>query len=137
MNSQAVKYLLSLVIIGLLVWRFIPTGDDAEQWPQRTIRIVVPYGAGGGTDTFVRKVGPIFKQENLLPQSITILNQSTGLTNGMGSRTAGCYHGKIRPLETFHYGEVSGDHVGNGHRNVERGNPPDAPGEHSIARKDP
>jgi tripartite-type tricarboxylate transporter receptor subunit TctC len=78
MKSNAVKYFLSLIILALLVWRFVPTGENSDQWPQRTIRIVVPYGAGGGTDTFVRKVEPIFKQENLLPQSITILNQAGG-----------------------------------------------------------
>jgi tripartite-type tricarboxylate transporter receptor subunit TctC len=78
MKSNAVKYFLSFIILALLVWRFIPTGESSDQWPQRTIRIVVPYGAGGGTDTFVRKVEPIFKQENLLPQNITILNQAGG-----------------------------------------------------------
>lgn len=78
MKSNAVKYFLSFIILALLVWRFVPTGENSDQWPQRTVRIVVPYGAGGGTDTFVRKVEPIFKQEKLLPQSISILNQAGG-----------------------------------------------------------
>ncbi len=72
------KYILSLAIIILLIWRYIPSGDESYQWPERPVRIVVPYGAGGGTDTFVRKVENIFKQEKLLPQNITILNQPGG-----------------------------------------------------------
>jgi tripartite-type tricarboxylate transporter receptor subunit TctC len=38
----------------------------AEQWPARTVRIVVPYGAGGVTDTMARvtadRLGKIFNQ---------------------------------------------------------------------------
>src|ERR1700722_16486808 len=38
----------------------------AQQWPERTVRIVVPYGAGGVTDTMARvtadRLGKIFNQ---------------------------------------------------------------------------
>jgi tripartite-type tricarboxylate transporter receptor subunit TctC len=38
----------------------------AQQWPARTVRIVVPYGAGGVTDTMARvtadRLGKIFNQ---------------------------------------------------------------------------
>jgi tripartite-type tricarboxylate transporter receptor subunit TctC len=39
---------------------------SAEEWPARTVRIVVPYGAGGVTDTMARvtadRLGKIFNQ---------------------------------------------------------------------------
>jgi len=38
----------------------------AQQWPERTVRIVVPYGAGGVTDTMARvtadRLGKILNQ---------------------------------------------------------------------------
>lgn len=72
------KYSLTIAILALLVWRFIPSSGDTDQWPQRPVRVVVPYAAGGGTDTFVRKVETVFQNENLLPQNISIINQGGG-----------------------------------------------------------
>lgn len=45
MNARA-----ALAGIGLSLCIVVPPAAAAEPWPSRTVRIVVPFGAGGGTD---------------------------------------------------------------------------------------
>jgi tripartite-type tricarboxylate transporter receptor subunit TctC len=62
---MAVRQWLAAVAAGLaLFWFAQPC--RAQQWPDHTVRIVVPYGAGGVTDTMARvtadRLGKIFSQ---------------------------------------------------------------------------
>ena len=47
---------LTAFIVALFVAVFHTTSSKAQDWPQRTVRIVVGYGAGGGTDLVARIV---------------------------------------------------------------------------------
>jgi tripartite-type tricarboxylate transporter receptor subunit TctC len=62
---MAVRQWLAAVAASLaLFWFAQPC--QAQQWPDHTVRIVVPYGAGGVTDTMARvtadRLGKIFNQ---------------------------------------------------------------------------
>ena len=60
-----------------------PTVSDG--YPQRPIQVVVPFGAGGGSDTFVRIIQKAIEENDLLPQPIVILNVP-GAGGSIGSR---------------------------------------------------
>jgi tripartite-type tricarboxylate transporter receptor subunit TctC len=53
-----------------------PTGAAAQDYPTRTIRMVVPYAAGGPTDLAARKVAELLAPR--LGQSVVIENQGGG-----------------------------------------------------------
>jgi len=50
----------------------ISLAEDA--YPAKPIKVVVPFGVGGGSDTFVRVVQLGIEQGNLLPESAVVLN---------------------------------------------------------------
>ena len=62
-----------LVAAGACV--LLAASAQAQQWPTRTVKVVVPYGAGGVTDTMARvtadrlgkALGQNFIIENKLP----------------------------------------------------------------------
>jgi tripartite-type tricarboxylate transporter receptor subunit TctC len=68
------------VAIGLLLG---PVGAFAQDWPQRPVRLVVPYAAGGGTDTVARvlaqKLGDAFGQR-------FIVENKTGASGMIGAQ---------------------------------------------------
>jgi tripartite-type tricarboxylate transporter receptor subunit TctC len=67
---------LSLCLLCLLAC----APADAEPWPQRPVRIVVPYAAGGGTDSVARVVAQ--KLGEILGQQFVIENRpgASGMT---------------------------------------------------------
>jgi tripartite-type tricarboxylate transporter receptor subunit TctC len=75
------KHLLWLVVAGLLVCRFfLDFGESAAP-----IQIVVPYSAGGGTDTFARIIGKSLSERDELTAPIVIVNRNGGSAT-IGSR---------------------------------------------------
>jgi tripartite-type tricarboxylate transporter receptor subunit TctC len=62
---MAVRRLLAAAATCVALFMSIPE-SMAQQWPERTVRIVVPYGAGGVTDTMARvtadRLGKILNQ---------------------------------------------------------------------------
>jgi tripartite-type tricarboxylate transporter receptor subunit TctC len=62
---MAVRRLLAAAATCVALFMSIPE-CMAQQWPERTVRIVVPYGAGGVTDTMARvtadRLGKILNQ---------------------------------------------------------------------------
>ena len=73
------SYFVSLTIVGLLVMRLVDsTGELSTEYPNRPIQIVVPFAAGGGTDTFVRILQKSIDAQGLLPQPLVIINQPGG-----------------------------------------------------------
>jgi tripartite-type tricarboxylate transporter receptor subunit TctC len=59
-------------------------GDTAANYPNKPIRIVIPFGAGGGNDLFARLVGQKFSE--LIGQTVVIENKP-----GAGGRIAAEY----------------------------------------------
>ncbi len=73
------SYLVSALICGLLVLRFIDSsGEKSTLYPNRPVQVVVPYAAGGGTDTFVRIIQKAVASKGLLPEPLVIINQPGG-----------------------------------------------------------
>ena len=64
-------------LIQLLVW---PLSAAAQEYPNRTIKFVVPFPAGGPADTFARVLGD--KMGALLGQTVVVENRSgaSGIT---------------------------------------------------------
>src|SRR5690606_14306551 len=46
------------------------------EWPERPITIIVPWGAGGGTDAVGRIIGSLMEQE--LGQPVNVVNRTGG-----------------------------------------------------------
>ena len=62
---------------------FALVADDA--YPRRPIKLIVPFAAGGGTDTFARTVVQAIDEADLLSQPIVIINVP-GASGTIGSR---------------------------------------------------
>jgi tripartite-type tricarboxylate transporter receptor subunit TctC len=74
-------------ILALAVWWItqLSTNQTSNDYPNRPIHIVVPYAAGGGSDTFVRIVQQGIDEDGLLGQPLVIINQAGGIGT-IGSR---------------------------------------------------
>jgi tripartite-type tricarboxylate transporter receptor subunit TctC len=63
-----------LAIAAALAWLLgCPASSHAEEWPQRPIRIIVAFGAGGGADIISRILGQAMQEK--LGQPIVIENR--------------------------------------------------------------
>jgi tripartite-type tricarboxylate transporter receptor subunit TctC len=54
----------------------LAAGTAAAAWPERPITLIVPWGAGGGTDATARIIGSLLEKE--LGQPITVVNRTGG-----------------------------------------------------------
>ena len=88
MIAQACRTSLSIVaaLASVLIFALQPAHaqGDAAGYPNRTIRIVVGFAAGGGNDIFARLIGA--KLQELIGQSVIIENKP-----GAGARLANEY----------------------------------------------
>jgi len=81
-----------LVSFGVLLAFVLHAGcnsspDSDGKFPERPVKIVVPFGPGGGSDTFARIIQQAIKEEKLLDQPVVIINvPGAGAT--VGSRRA-------------------------------------------------
>jgi tripartite-type tricarboxylate transporter receptor subunit TctC len=55
-----------VVLVGSAAW--------GEQWPDRSVRIVVPYAPGGGVDSFSRPIAQRLQEQT--GQTFMILNRA-------------------------------------------------------------
>ena len=84
------KRLLTIAIAG--VFAGLAQGAAAQDYPSRDVRMVVPWGAGGGTDGIVRKISTIAEKE--LGGTIYVENieggiSATGVMQAMSARPDG------------------------------------------------
>src|SRR5262244_612945 len=68
-GEESMKKLLAA---ALLVVSF----GALAQYPQRTIQLIVPWGAGGGTDATARIIGALMEKE--LKQPFNVVNRTGG-----------------------------------------------------------
>ena len=75
------KKLLSTLVMGLAA-AAIAAGAQAQTWPAKSVSLVVPFPAGGSTDTVARAIGPKLTQS--LGQPFVIDNKA-GATGTIGA----------------------------------------------------
>jgi tripartite-type tricarboxylate transporter receptor subunit TctC len=78
MNRNEVKVILNgpsgfIAVLGVLVLSLLPTRSWADEYPSRTIKVVVPLEAGGGTDLLARIIGE--KLSEYLHQLVIVDNR--------------------------------------------------------------
>ena len=76
--------------LGCLLIAFVPTQAAAQAWPTRTITLVVPFAASGGTDAIGRVVAE--KLSARLGQPVVVENKA-----GAASAIGTAYVGKAAP----------------------------------------
>ena len=64
----------SALIASFVVALAIPAAVEAEEWPSRPIRFIVPYPAGGSTDVGARAIADSLSRS--LGQQIVVENKS-------------------------------------------------------------
>jgi tripartite-type tricarboxylate transporter receptor subunit TctC len=84
------RRLFGLTMAALLAMPFL--AEAANDFPAKTITIICPYGAGGGTDAVARSIAEAAKKQ--FNQSIVVENKTggtgvTGMTTGMNARPDG------------------------------------------------
>ncbi|MGI6630581.1 MAG: tripartite tricarboxylate transporter substrate binding protein [Bacillota bacterium] len=77
--------LISLAVCMAICLAFVISGcssnaenDSEVNFPEQPVTLVVPYGAGGGTDVIARKVASL--AERSLGETITVVNKPGGVT---------------------------------------------------------
>lgn len=70
--------LTKLVTLGAATLAFFTTAVHADDWPTQAVHVIVPYSAGGGTDTTIRTLVP--KASEVLGQTIVVENKPGGAT---------------------------------------------------------
>ncbi|MCC8190146.1 MAG: tripartite tricarboxylate transporter substrate binding protein [Planctomycetes bacterium] len=55
---------------------FLSAGVGAVDFPTKEIRLVVPYKAGGQSDLAARKIAEINQKQNILPETMLVINMS-------------------------------------------------------------
>src|SRR5262245_26325310 len=78
-----VKLRVVAALLALMV--SIPMRAEAQEWPNRPIRFIVPFPAGGSTDVGARLVGEHLSRS--LHQQIVVENKS-GANGNIGIETA-------------------------------------------------
>ena len=65
---------LRVVVAVLTLIASIPMRAEAQEWPNRPVRFIVPFPAGGSTDVGARLVGEYLSRS--LHQQIVVENKS-------------------------------------------------------------
>jgi tripartite-type tricarboxylate transporter receptor subunit TctC len=74
------------IFIASIAWALaIASASQAQEWPSRPIRFIVPFPAGGSTDVAARVIGEYLSRT--LGQQIVIENKS-GASGVVGTETA-------------------------------------------------
>lgn len=79
MKRTAIPHLTSCATAVLAALALVP-GAQAQSWPTRTVRIVVPFGAGGGTDLQARLLAKQFYESTRQTFVVDNRPSSTGIT---------------------------------------------------------
>src|SRR5881227_2465951 len=64
------------VLAAVAIAATIGFGSARAAWPERPVTLIVPWGAGGGTDATARIIGSLLEKE--LGQPVTVVNRTGG-----------------------------------------------------------
>ena len=67
--------LAMIAILAALCWTSGTDGDSGGSYPARTIKMVVPFNPGGGSDSFGRMIKAGIEKADLLPQAPIVVNR--------------------------------------------------------------
>ena len=80
------KNVLKLSVVFFVVLQ-VATGAGtalgAVEFPEKPVNLIVPYGAGGGSDVFARTMAAAFGKYKLLPKPLVVENKPGG-SGGIG-----------------------------------------------------
>lgn len=75
------------IAIGLpLAAALLAAPTVATAFPEKPVKLVVPFRAGGGSDSLARQLQAVIKKHNLLPQPLVVVNV-TGAGGTIGSKS--------------------------------------------------
>ena len=84
-GGDAVRTFALRLVLGITIVYLTSTAQGA--YPDRPIKIIVPFSPGGSTDAMARQVKREIDERNLLPQPLVIVNLE-GAGSAIGSRRA-------------------------------------------------
>ena len=87
------------------------SADNTENWPQRPVKVIVPFGAGGSSDTFTRQLIRVIKKDNLLSQPLVVINVG-GAGGTIGSRRVRNARPDGYTMLMLHEGILTAKHAG-------------------------
>ena len=97
--------------LGWLACCLAATGQAAD-FPDKPITVIVPFAAGGGSDTFVRIFQKAIREKELCPQPIVVKNVA-GAGGTIGSRAAHDAKPDGYTILCLHDGIYTAQHYGN------------------------
>jgi tripartite-type tricarboxylate transporter receptor subunit TctC len=83
-DTMMIRRTLMKTLVGTLATLAFGTAAQAQSYPSRPITLIVPWGAGGGTDATARIVGTLLEKE--LGQPVNVVNRTGG--NGVVGHSA-------------------------------------------------
>ncbi|WP_238527802.1 tripartite tricarboxylate transporter substrate binding protein [Lentisphaera araneosa] len=101
-----IRFIFILIFLGLSL-----RGEDSNSWPQRPVKVIVPFGAGGGSDTFARQLTRVIKEQDLLSQPMVVINVG-GAGGTIGSRRVRYARPDGYTMLMLHEGILTAKHAG-------------------------
>jgi tripartite-type tricarboxylate transporter receptor subunit TctC len=72
-------------VLGTVLFAFPPDRLEAQRWPEKPVRIIVPFGPGGGTDIQARVLTTVFHENT---GQTFIVDNRTGASGLIGAELA-------------------------------------------------
>jgi putative tricarboxylic transport membrane protein len=108
MNNRFIAIILSLLAVGLSA---CDKKSVDTTWPARPIKVIVPFGAGGGSDTFARQLIRSIASEGFLDQPMVVINVG-GAGGTIGSRRVRHARPDGYTMLMLHEGLLTAHHAG-------------------------
>src|SRR6056297_1073998 len=111
--NAARRLSLSILLLTVGLCLGCRPGDDiaGSAYSQRPIRVVVPFSAGGGSDTFVRILQRAIDEQQILEEPLVIVNVP-GAGGTIGSRRVKDARPDGYTLLLLHDGILTAQHSG-------------------------
>lgn len=104
---------LLVTCLGLSVFWLISCNEKHVDtaWPARPVKVIVPFGAGGGSDTFARQLIRSIESEGFLDQPMVVINVG-GAGGTIGSRRVRHARPDGYTMLMLHEGMLTAHHAG-------------------------